>query len=135
MPSGSSLRSDARVSVGAGGRDRAAVIREVERLARLLDTQWRIPGTGIRFGLDPVVGLIPGLGDAAAGLVSAYIVVLGARLGLPKHVLARMVGNVAVDVVFGSVPLLGSVFDLFYKANRRNLRLLQGHLERERLRN
>ena len=122
------------MSVGSGGRDRAATIREFERLARLLDTQWRIPGTGIRFGLDPVVGLIPGLGDAAAGLVSAYIVVLGARLGLPKHVLVRMVGNVAVDVVFGSVPLLGSVFDLFYKANRRNLRLLERHLERERLR-
>ena len=121
---------------GAQGRaiggDRAATIAEFERLARLLDTQWRIPGTSMRFGMDPLVGLIPGLGDAAAGLVSAYIVVLAARLKLPNHVLARMAGNVAIDVVFGSVPILGSIFDLFYKANRRNLRLLQSHLERER---
>ena len=117
----------------ATGRDRAATIAEFERLARLLDTQWRIPGTAMRFGVDPLVGLIPGLGDVAAGLVSAYIVVLAARLKLPNRVLARMAGNVAIDVVFGSVPLLGSIFDLFYKANRRNLRLLQRHLESERV--
>lgn len=119
---------------GAAGRDRGAIIREFDRLARLLDTQWRIPGTNMRFGLDPVVGLVPGLGDVAAGLVSAYIVLLAARLKLPAGVIARMIGNVAVDVVFGSVPLLGSVFDLFYKANRRNLRLLQRELAQERLR-
>jgi len=117
---------------GVGGQDRAAIIREFDRLARLLDTQWRIPGTNMRFGLDPVVGLVPGVGDVAAGLVSAYIVLLAARLKLPAGVMARMIGNVAVDVVFGSVPLLGSIFDLFYKANRRNLRLLQRHLEGER---
>lgn len=126
MPSGSSSTSDATIE-GAGGRDRAATIREFDRLARLLDTQWRIPGTTVRFGLDPVVGLVPGLGDVAAGLVSAYIVLLAARLKLPAGVMARMIGNVAVDVVFGSVPLLGSIFDLFYKANRRNLRLLKRH--------
>ena len=113
------------------GKDREAVISEFERVARLLDSQWRIPGTNMRFGLDPVIGLVPGLGDAATGLVSAYIVVTAARLKLPAHVVARMAGNVVVDVVFGSIPLLGSVFDLFYKANRRNFRLLQRHLERE----
>jgi hypothetical protein len=125
---------DTRSSATAGAPDskRAATIREFERLARLLDTQWRIPGTNIRFGLDPIVGLAPGIGDVAAGLVSGYIVILAARLKLPRSVIARMIGNVGIDVVFGSVPLLGSIFDLFYKANRRNLRLLQQELERER---
>lgn len=125
---------DTRSSATPGATDakRAATIREFERLARLLDTQWRIPGTSIRFGLDPIVGLAPGVGDVAAGLVSAYIVILAARLKLPTSVLVRMIGNGGIDVVFGSIPLLGSIFDLFYKANRRNLRLLQRELERER---
>jgi hypothetical protein len=115
-------------------RDRAAIITEFERVSRLLDSQWRIPGTGIRFGIDPLVGLVPGLGDVATGLVSAYIVLVARRLGLPNHVVARMAGNIVVDVVFGSIPLLGSVFDVFYKANRRNFRLLQEHVEREKAR-
>jgi hypothetical protein len=114
--------------------ERAAIIAEFERVSRLLDSQWRVPGTSMRFGIDPLVGLVPGLGDVATGLVSAYIVVMAKRLGLPNHVMARMVGNVALDVVVGSIPLLGSVFDLFYKANRRNFRLLQEHVEREKAR-
>jgi hypothetical protein len=137
MPSGSSSRSDAglRAPTGeAAARDRVAIISEFERVSRLLDSQWRIPGTDIRFGIDPLVGLVPGLGDVAAGLVSAYIVLVARRLGLPTHVVARMAGNIVVDVVFGSIPLLGSVFDVFYKANRRNFRLLQRHVEREKAR-
>ncbi|QDZ00758.1 DUF4112 domain-containing protein [Nitratireductor mangrovi] len=105
-------------------------IRELDDLAWLLDARWRIPGTGIRFGADAVAGLIPGIGDAATGLISAYIVLRAARHDVPKHVLARMVGNVVVDTVVGSVPVLGSVFDLFFKANRRNVRLLRQHLEK-----
>ena len=115
-------------------RGRAAVIAEFERVSRLLDSQWRIPGTGIRFGIDPMVGLVPGLGDVATGLVSAYIVLMARRLGLPNHVVARMAGNIALDVIVGSIPLLGSVFDLFYKANRRNFRILQEHVAREKAR-
>jgi hypothetical protein len=141
MPSGSSSRSDAGLRAPAGdaaardaARGRAAIIAEFERVSRLLDSQWRVPGTGIRFGVDPLVGLVPGLGDVATGLVSAYIVLMAKRLGLPYHVLARMAGNILVDVVFGSIPLLGSVFDVFYKANRRNFRLLQKHVEREKAR-
>jgi hypothetical protein len=137
MPSGSSSRSDAgapAVTEPNAARDRAAIIAEFERVSRLLDSQWRIPGTSMRFGIDPLVGLVPGLGDVATGLVSAYIVLMAKRLGLPNHVMARMVGNVALDVVVGSIPLLGSVFDLFYKANRRNFRLLQEHVEREKAR-
>jgi hypothetical protein len=118
----------------AAGRDRAAILAEFERVSRMLDSQWRIPGTGMRFGIDPLVGLVPGLGDVATGLVSAYIVLMARRLGLPNHVMARMVGNIALDVVVGSIPLLGSVFDLFYKANRRNFRILQEHVDREKVR-
>lgn len=137
MPSGSSSRSDVGVRPPAdssAARDRTAIISEFERVSHLLDSRWRIPGTGIRFGIDPLLGLVPGLGDVATGLVSAYIVLMAKRLGLPNHVMARMVGNVALDVVVGSIPLLGSVFDLFYKANRRNFRLLQEHVEREKAR-
>ena len=102
---------------------------EIDELARLLDTRWRIPGTGIRFGVDAVAGLLPGVGDLATGAVSAYVVYRAAKLGVPPLLLARMVGNVGLDTVVGSVPLLGSVFDLFFKANNRNVRLLRRHLE------
>ncbi|MDF1599272.1 DUF4112 domain-containing protein [Mesorhizobium sp. YIM 152430] len=109
--------------------DFAKELDEVRRLAKLLDTRWKIPGIGVRFGIDPVLGLIPGAGDLVAGAISTYVIVKAHRLGAPKSMLVRMAGNVAVDTVVGSVPILGSVFDLFYKASTRNLRLLQTHLE------
>lgn len=99
----------------------------LDELARNLDSRWRIPGTGIRFGLDAVAGLIPGVGDVAGALVSAHIILHGWRAGAPGHVIARMVGNVALDTVIGSIPVLGSVFDVYYKANLRNVRLLRRH--------
>jgi hypothetical protein len=102
---------------------------ELTDVAHLLDTRWRIPGTGIRFGVDAVAGLLPGVGDAATGLVSAYIIFKGSQLGASKGTLARMIGNTVLDTTVGSVPLLGSVFDLFFKANNRNVRLLRKHLE------
>lgn len=102
---------------------------EVRRLAKLLDTRWKIPGIGVRFGIDPLLGLVPGAGDLVAGAISTYVIVKAHRLGVPKSILVKMAGNVAVDTVVGSVPILGSVFDLFYKASTRNLRLLQTHLE------
>ena len=105
-------------------------LEELDRLARLLDSRWRIPGTDIRFGADALVGLLPGVGDAATGLVSAYIILRAANHGAPKRLLARMAGNVALDTVVGSIPLAGSVFDLFFKANNRNIRLLRRHLEK-----
>ncbi|MFC6490400.1 DUF4112 domain-containing protein [Nitratireductor sp. GCM10026969] len=106
-------------------------LAEMERLAGLLDSRWRIPGTPIRFGIDAVAGLIPGIGDAATGIVSAYLLYRAARMGVPRTTLAAMGGNVLLDVVFGAIPLLGSVFDVFFKANNRNIRLLQRHLERQ----
>jgi len=110
----------------------AALLAELDDLSRLLDSQWRIPGIGIRIGVDAIAGLIPGLGDLATGAVSAYIVLKVARLGVPSHVIARMVGNVVLDTAVGSIPLLGSVFDVFFRANNRNIRLLRRHLERVR---
>jgi len=99
-------------------------------LARLLDSAAGVPGTGIRFGLDPVLGLIPGLGDVAGAALSGYLVLLGARLGAPRAVVARMVLNVGVDALVGAVPVLGDLFDVAWKANTRNLALLDRALER-----
>ena len=107
-------------------------IAALEDLARLLDTRWSIPGTNVRFGVDALIGLVPGLGDAASGLVSAYLVYRVAQLGAPPLLIARMAGNVALDTVVGSVPLVGSVFDVFFRANRRNIRLLRNHLDERR---
>jgi hypothetical protein len=92
--------------------------------AHLLDDSVRIPGLGVRFGLDAVIGLVPGLGDLAGAILSGYVVLLGARLGAPRSVVLRMLGNVAVETVVGSVPLLGDLFDVGWKANLRNVALL-----------
>lgn len=120
----------AETATGFAGRmtpDRSTTMAELDKLAHLLDTRWRIPGTSWRFGVDAVAGLVPGVGDVATGLVSAYIVKRAHSLGVPSHVLMRMVGNVALDTVVGSVPVLGSIFDFAFKANRRNIKLLRRH--------
>lgn len=100
---------------------------QTERLARLLDSRFRVPGTGLRFGLDGLLGLVPGVGDAAGLALSSMVIVQAVRLGARGATVARMVLNVAVDAVFGSIPLLGSVFDFAFKANTRNVALLQRH--------
>ena len=94
-------------------------------LARLLDSAARIPGTGIRFGLDPIIGLVPGLGDVAGAALSGYLVLLAQRLGAPRAVVLRMLANVAVDTVGGTIPLIGDAFDVAFKSNTRNLELLE----------
>lgn len=100
---------------------------QTERLARLLDSQFRVPGTSLRFGIDGVLGLVPGVGDAAGLALSSAVIVQAVRLGARGATVARMVLNVAIDTVFGSIPLLGSVFDFAFKANNRNVALLQRH--------
>ena len=100
-------------------------IAELDLLADLLDSRWRIPGTNIRFGVDALVGLLPVLGDTATGLVSVYIVLRAKNHGAGNGLVARMLANVALDTVVGSVPVLGSIFDIYFKANKRNLRLLR----------
>ena len=94
-------------------------------LARLLDDIFCIPGTQIRFGLDPLIGLIPGLGDVITGLFSFVIIFAGWQRRLPRVTIARMVANVALDTLFGAIPLVGDVFDVAWKSNRMNLALLQ----------
>jgi hypothetical protein len=105
---------------------------EVERLralSRLLDNAFTIPGTQVRFGLDALVGLVPGLGDAVSAVFSGYLIVQASRLGAPKSVVSRMVANVAIDTLIGWVPLLGDLFDVAWKSNVRNMSLLEDHLQ------
>lgn len=97
------------------------------RLARLLDSQFGIPGTKLRFGVDAIVGLVPGVGDAAGLALSSYVILQAVGLGARGATIARMVANVALDAVFGTVPVLGTVFDLWFKANNRNVALLERH--------
>ena len=104
----------------------------LRQLARLLDAAVRIPGTNIRFGLDAVLGLIPGAGDIAGGILSTFVIVQAAKLGAPRSVLARMVMNVAVDSIVGTVPILGDLFDVGWKSNMRNTELLERFVERPR---
>ncbi|HZB27184.1 MAG TPA: DUF4112 domain-containing protein, partial [Gemmatimonadales bacterium] len=99
-------------------------------MTRLLDNAITVPGTRFRFGLDALIGLVPGIGDAIGAVFSSFIVYQAARLGASNATLARMVGNVALDTVVGQVPLLGDLFDAGWKANSRNLDLLEAHLER-----
>lgn len=98
---------------------------QTERLARLLDSQFRLPGTRMRFGVDAVLGLVPGVGDAAGLALSTMVIVQAVRLGARGSTVARMILNVALDTVVGAIPLLGSVFDFAFKANDRNVALLR----------
>ncbi len=102
--------------------------RRVQVLARALDSAIRIPGTKISFGLDSIIGLVPGAGDLASALMSGYIVLASARMGVPPSVVTRMILNLGVDTVVGSVPLLGDLFDVGFRANLRNAALLDRHL-------
>ncbi|MBA3845249.1 MAG: DUF4112 domain-containing protein [Planctomycetes bacterium] len=108
--------------------DREREIDRLDRLAELLDGRWRIPGIGVRFGLDSVIGLIPGIGDTLTMAVSGWLVWRAHLLGVRSSVIARMVANVAIDWLAGSVPLVGDLFDVAWKANRRNLVLLRHEL-------
>ncbi len=99
----------------------------LEALARWMDDVFRVPGLGARFGLDALLGLVPGLGDTATSLVSFYMLVAAVRYRVPKVTIARMALNVALDYAVGAVPVVGDAFDLWWKANRRNLELLRRH--------
>ena len=109
-----------------------AVRRRLAQLAWLLDNSIQIPGTPYRIGLDAIIGFVPGLGDVVGGLLSSYIVREAARLGTPPSVLTRMAFNVAVEGLVGMVPILGDVFDAAWKANARNLALLDAHFREPR---
>ena len=106
-------------------------LNRIRRISRLMDTAFKIPVLGVKVGWDPVLGLIPGLGDLIATAVSAYVIVLAARFRLPRAIVAQMVLNIGLEAVVGTVPLLGDLFDAFYKSNVRNLKLLEAHLQSE----
>jgi hypothetical protein len=103
-------------------------IDRLETLAHVLDDVFRVPGTRIRFGLDGVIGLIPGVGDAATGALAAYLALRARQLGLPAGVAVRMAANVGLDLAAGSIPVAGDLFDIAFKANRRNIELLKREL-------
>ena len=113
------------------GPGRADAIRRMETVAHLLDTAFVIPGTRQRVGIDAIIGLVPGIGDAVTTLLSSYVIWEARQLGLPRHVIARMLLNLGIHGVVGSIPLVGDVFDAFFRVNRRNMRIVRAHLERE----
>src|SRR5688572_7821500 len=101
----------------------------VESVSRLMDSRFRLPGTNFRFGLDPVLGLFPFLGDVSSFAVSGALVLTMARHGASRNLVIRMVVNIILDLVLGSIPVIGAIFDFGFKANERNVRLLKVHYE------
>jgi hypothetical protein len=112
-------------------RSRRERIARLDALANLLDTALIIPGINMRFGLDALIGLVPGIGDAITTAMSLFIVYEARALGAPRHLILRMIGNVALDGMIGAVPLVGDAFDVMWRTNRRNVRLLQNWLDRD----
>ena len=110
-------------------QQRTEALERLHKLAVFLDARWRIPGTNIRFGVDPVISLVPVAGDLIAGLMATYVVHQAARHGAPRRLILQMMMNVGIDVVFGTVPVAGTIFDVLFKASKRNVRLLRAHLE------
>lgn len=115
-------------AVGPAAQHREALAR-IDRLATLLDARFRVPLTRIRFGWDAILGLVPGVGDGIALLPSLYVLGAAVRLGLGPGVILRMLGNVGLDWLIGLVPLIGDLFDIGFKANLRNARLIRQVVE------
>jgi hypothetical protein len=123
-----------RISIGGypSGIHREAPTTETRlertrRFATWLDAGIAVPGTSVRIGLDPILGLVPGLGDALGALLAAWILIEGIRLGASAATLARLAGNIALDCVVGAIPVLGDAFDFVWKANLKNVSLLEQH--------
>jgi hypothetical protein len=124
-PTDSSYPPDASTS-------RQRSLQRVRTLSYWLDNAIAVPGTGFRFGLDPIIGLLPGGGDTLTGLLSAYVLWEAAMMGLPRSTMLRMAGNVLLEVIVGTVPVIGDLFDFGWKANARNVRLLEKRLANPR---
>ncbi len=115
-------------SVGAHSASPAKRLQRLRRLAWLIDGAFAIPFTRFRFGLNSVIGLTPAAGDAVLAVISLYIVNEARHLGVPSRVISKMLRNVAIEAVGGAVPILGNLFDVAFKANLRNLALIEDHL-------
>lgn len=112
---------------------KSASLQRLRSLAHLLDNAIGIPGTPYRIGIDPIIGLVPGGGDLVSAALSVYIVWEAARIGLPRATVTQMVSNLVLDTLFGSVPMAGDFFDVTWKANTKNIALLEAHLASPRL--
>ena len=104
-------------------------LKWIKKMAEILDSRYKIPGTRFKFGIDPIIGLFPGLGDLITFMFSSMLVVGMIRNGASGKVVALMLVNILIDTLFGAIPVLGNVFDFFFKSNERNIRLLQEHYE------
>lgn len=135
VPPAGRAASRASSSKGAAPRivdaDLRAELDRLDRLAHRMDTLFTIPGTSIRVGLDTILGLVPGIGDTATAIPAGYIVYRAHRMGMPRIKLARMGVNAGIDWLVGSIPLVGDLFDLGFKANRRNVRMIRAHFGAE----
>lgn len=103
------------------------VLRWLERTANQLDAKYKIPGTRFKFGIDPIIGIIPGIGDAVTMLFSSALVLVMMKEGASGKVVVKMFGNILLDTIIGSIPIIGVIFDAWFKANNRNIRLLKEH--------
>jgi len=112
------------------GRDPLAVRRRIEAMEHLLERSFTIPGINRAIGLDALAGLVPVVGDVVTAALGAYIVWEAHNLGLPKWKLWRMAGNIAIDTAIGAIPFVGDAFDVLYRSNTRNLRIVVRHLEK-----
>lgn len=110
--------------------DVGATLTRLDAIANVMDSAVRIPGTNVVMGMDAVLGLIPVIGDAISSAIGGYIIWEARRLGASRLLIARMTMNTTVDTIIGSIPVFGDVFDVAYKANRKNVALLKGHLEK-----
>ena len=115
---------------GFGGSDPQAVRARIEALEKVLERAFVIPGTKIPFGLDSIIGLVPVLGDFVTAVMGAYMVWEARNLGMSKWQLVRMTANVGVDTALGAIPLLGDAFDLVWRSNSKNLRIIKKHLDK-----
>ena len=123
-------REAATATQSTADRAIATEVARLRRVAHLLDSSIGIPGTRWRFGIDALIGLVPGIGDAGGAIVSGWFVHRARRLGIGPVTTARMVGNVLLDTFVGAIPLLGDLFDAAFRCNRRNLALLEHDLRR-----
>jgi hypothetical protein len=117
--------------LGANSWSRRQSVERLDRLSQLLDVAFLIPGLNVRFGIEAILRLVPGIGDVAASALSCWVLYEAHRLGVPRQLLGRMIANVVVEGLAGAVPVAGDLFDIGWRANRRNVRLLREYFERE----
>lgn len=119
------IQNRPRLAVTKEERRQIEIEESLENLSHYLDGLFRIPGTGWRFGLDSLIGLVPNVGDTLTSLASFYILIAGVRYGVPKITLLRMALNIGIDYVVGSIPFVGDAFDFFWKSNQQNMDLIR----------